>query len=66
MNYTEEIKKLVGKHRLSFFHNPGGGVFSFPGLGLLQVPFMDPKEDYELLVAWLKEEKGIDVNANCA
>lgn len=55
--YKKKTTDLVRKYRLGFVINPGGGEFMNQEIGRCQVPFMDDKEDYEMLLKWLKSEE---------
>jgi hypothetical protein len=56
-HYYIMICNLRRIHKLSFFHNPGGGEFIGEELyqGRCQVPLMNAKEDYEILIDNLKK-----------
>lgn len=56
--YYTKTMELVKKHSLGFVQNPGGAAFNRwdSGYGSCQVPFYNHKEDYEILLKWLKDK----------
>jgi hypothetical protein len=55
VDHTALITALVAKHNLSNMVNPGGREFHHATAGRLQVGDHNVKEDYEKLLAWLKQ-----------
>ena len=53
--YYQKTIVLINKYKLGFLQNPGGGIFT-SDFGDCQIPFMDFKDDYEILLQWLKDK----------
>ena len=54
----ERIAELRSDHNLGFMQNPGGGVFTHPEWGDLQISMGNDEEDLAKLEAWLIEKTG--------
>jgi hypothetical protein len=53
--HEQKIDKLAAVYGLGYTHNPGGGAFIKAGLPDCQVWRQDDGQDFNRLVAWLRE-----------